>query len=52
MDHVLVIGSGFGGGATGVNPALTITALTEQAMSLWPDNGDPDPLRLTVRGDR
>jgi cholesterol oxidase len=28
---------------TGVNPSLTITALAERAMSLWPNNGDPDP---------
>ncbi len=27
----------------GVNPALTITALAERAMALWPNNGDPDP---------
>jgi cholesterol oxidase len=26
----------------GVNPSLTITALTERAMSLWPNQGDPD----------
>lgn len=27
----------------GVNPALTITALAERAMSLWPCKGEPDP---------
>ncbi|MGW6447362.1 GMC oxidoreductase [Lentzea sp. NPDC055074] len=27
----------------GVNPALTITALAERAMSLWPKKGEPDP---------
>jgi cholesterol oxidase len=27
----------------GVNPALTITALAERAMSLWPNAGSPDP---------
>jgi cholesterol oxidase len=27
----------------GVNPALTITAQAERAMSLWPNHGDPDP---------
>jgi cholesterol oxidase len=27
----------------GVNPALTITALAERAMSLWPNRGEPDP---------
>jgi cholesterol oxidase len=26
----------------GVNPSLTITALTERAMSLWPNKGEPD----------
>ncbi len=26
----------------GVNPSLTITALAERAMSLWPNAGDPD----------
>ena len=28
---------------TGVNPSLTITALAERAMSLWPNKGDADP---------
>ena len=27
---------------TGVNPSLTITALAERAMSLWPNKGDDD----------
>jgi cholesterol oxidase len=27
----------------GVNPSLTITALAERAMSLWPNHGEPDP---------
>jgi cholesterol oxidase len=27
----------------GVNPALTITAMTERAMSMWPAKGQPDP---------
>lgn len=27
----------------GVNPALTITALAERAMALWPNAGEPDP---------
>ncbi|MFN2497366.1 MAG: GMC oxidoreductase [Pseudonocardiaceae bacterium] len=27
----------------GVNPALTITALAERAMALWPNRGEPDP---------
>jgi cholesterol oxidase len=27
----------------GVNPSLSITALTERAMSFWPNKGDADP---------
>lgn len=27
----------------GVNPSLTITAMTERAMALWPNKGDDDP---------
>ncbi|WIM89529.1 GMC family oxidoreductase [Candidatus Mycobacterium wuenschmannii] len=27
----------------GVNPALTITAMSERAVALWPNNGEPDP---------
>ena len=27
----------------GVNPSLTITAMTERAMSMWPNRGDVDP---------
>lgn len=27
----------------GVNPALTITALAERAISYWPNRGEPDP---------
>ncbi|HEY8473924.1 MAG TPA: GMC family oxidoreductase [Natronosporangium sp.] len=27
----------------GVNPALTITAQAERAMSMWPNRGEPDP---------
>lgn len=27
----------------GVNPALTIAAQAERAISLWPNNGEPDP---------
>jgi len=26
----------------GVNPSLTITALAERAMSMWPNKGDAD----------
>ena len=28
---------------TGVNPSLSITALAERAMSLWPNRGETDP---------
>ncbi|GIF00721.1 FAD-dependent oxidoreductase [Paractinoplanes rishiriensis] len=27
----------------GVNPSLTITALAERAVAMWPNHGDPDP---------
>jgi len=27
----------------GVNPSLTITAMTERAMAAWPNQGEPDP---------
>ncbi|WP_435845823.1 GMC oxidoreductase [Streptomyces exfoliatus] len=27
----------------GVNPSLTITAQAERALSMWPNNGEPDP---------
>jgi cholesterol oxidase len=27
----------------GVNPSLTITAMAERAMALWPNAGEPDP---------
>ncbi len=30
-------------GNLGVNPALTITAMTERAMAFWPNKGDRDP---------
>jgi cholesterol oxidase len=36
----------------GVNPSLTITAMAERAMSLWPNKGDEDrrpPLATTYR---
>lgn len=29
-------------GNLGVNPALTITAMTERAMAYWPNRGEPD----------
>ncbi len=31
------------GANLGANPSLTITALAERAMALWPNAGDPDP---------
>lgn len=27
----------------GVNPSLTITAMSERALALWPNRGEPDP---------
>ena len=34
----------------GVNPSLTITALAERAMSLWPNKGEPDTRPPLVSG--
>lgn len=31
------------GANLGVNPALSITALAERALSMWPNHGEPDP---------
>ncbi len=31
------------GANLGVNPSLTITAMAERALSMWPNAGDPDP---------
>jgi cholesterol oxidase len=31
------------GANLGVNPSLTITAMAERAMSMWPNKGDEDP---------
>jgi cholesterol oxidase len=31
----------------GVNPSLTITALAERAVALWPNSGDADPRPLS-----
>jgi cholesterol oxidase len=31
------------GANLGVNPALTITAMAERAVALWPNRGEPDP---------
>ncbi len=30
------------GANLGVNPSLTITAMAERAVSMWPDKGHPD----------
>ncbi|MDQ3901828.1 MAG: GMC family oxidoreductase, partial [Actinomycetota bacterium] len=34
----------------GVNPALTITALAERAVGLWPNKGDRDPRPAPGKG--
>ncbi|WP_088318906.1 GMC oxidoreductase [Kineosporia sp. R_H_3] len=34
----------------GVNPSLSITAMSERAMSLWPRKGDPDPRPEQAQG--
>lgn len=31
------------GANLGVNPSLSITAMAERAISMWPNKGDPDP---------
>jgi cholesterol oxidase len=31
------------GANLGVNPSLSITAMAERAMSMWPNKGEPDP---------
>lgn len=36
----------------GVNPSLSITALTERAMSLWPNKGEADPRPAIGEGYR
>ena len=48
FDDVLVLDGSVMHADPGVNPSLTITALAERAMSLWPNKGDVDtrpPLR-------
>jgi cholesterol oxidase len=35
------------GANLGVNPSLTITAMAERALAMWPNKGDDDP-RPTV----
>jgi cholesterol oxidase len=34
------------GANLGVNPSLSITAMAERAMSMWPNKGEPDPRPL------
>jgi cholesterol oxidase len=34
----------------GVNPSLSITAMSERAMSLWPRKGEPDPRPTQAQG--
>jgi cholesterol oxidase len=41
-DGLHVIDGAAIGANLGVNPALTITAMAERAMSMWPDKGDRD----------
>jgi cholesterol oxidase len=36
----------------GVNPSLTITAMAERAMSLWPNAGEEDPRPQQGQGYR
>ncbi|HEV2781099.1 MAG TPA: GMC family oxidoreductase [Actinophytocola sp.] len=36
----------------GVNPALTITAQAERALSFWPNKGEPDPRPAQAAGYR
>ncbi|RPI23039.1 MAG: cholesterol oxidase, partial [Actinobacteria bacterium] len=31
------------GSNLGVNPSLTITAMAERAVAMWPNKGEPDP---------
>ncbi len=35
------------GANLGVNPSLTITAMAERALSMWPNKGEPDPRPLS-----
>lgn len=42
-DGLHVIDGSTIGANLGVNPALTITAMAERAVALWPNKGEPDP---------
>jgi cholesterol oxidase len=40
------------GANLGANPSLTITALAERALAMWPRKGDPDPRPVAGAGYR
>ena len=42
-DGLHVIDGSTIGANLGVNPSLTITAMAERAVALWPNKGEPDP---------
>ncbi len=42
-DGLHVVDGAAVGANLGVNPSLSITALAERAMAMWPNKGDPDP---------
>jgi cholesterol oxidase len=44
-DGLHVIDGSTIGANLGVNPSLTITAMAERAVALWPNKGDEDPRR-------
>ena len=42
-DGLHVIDGSTIGANLGVNPSLTITAMAERAVAMWPNKGEPDP---------